>query len=203
MRRYLIEADPSVAFHLLSGVNLQLFVRVHRHQHWANIRLCQNIRTHSSMFHHTSWNVLEHAVWRKLALLHRWGFLWSVSVGSLWKLPHCCSFPARQSPAPRPCPGQSGHSPSPGALFLQHPPPAGWERRSYREVHEGNEAPDTVQQYCRERKKPSNRCSYTLMTSRGRKRPISISSKPWYIHPVMKELTSGARYHKKWHKIHL
>lgn len=68
--------------------------------------------------------------WRKkIASLRRWGFLWSVSGGSLWRLPHCCNFPAGQSPAPRPCPGRLRRSPSPGALFLQHPPPVGRERR--------------------------------------------------------------------------
>lgn len=128
VRWYLIEADPSVAFHLRLGVNLQLFVRVHRHQHWANVRLSQNTRTHSNMFPRQV-ICFGKSEEKKIASLRRWGFLWSVSGGSLWRLPHCCNFPAGQSPAPRPCPGRLRRSPSPGALFLQHPPPVGRERR--------------------------------------------------------------------------
>lgn len=117
-----------------------------RSQYTSEPKILEHIQvcftTPTEMF----WNI-----WRKLASLHRWGFLWSACGGSLWRLPRCCSFPARQSPAPPPCPGQSGHSPSPGALFPQYPPPAG--RQSGRNITERhkNEAPSTVQQLCREK----------------------------------------------------
>lgn len=76
--------------------------------------------------------------WKKVASLHRWGFLWSVSGGSLWRRPHYWGSPAGQSPAPRPCPGLSGHSPSPDVLFLQNLPP------------EQNKTGSTVELHCRE-----------------------------------------------------
>lgn len=60
--RYLIEADSSVALHLLFGVNLQLFVRVHWHQHWANVRLSQSrkrIQISAHQLHLFCKNILE------------------------------------------------------------------------------------------------------------------------------------------------
>lgn len=39
MRRDFIEADTPVPLHVLLGVDLQLFVGIHRHQHGANVGL--------------------------------------------------------------------------------------------------------------------------------------------------------------------
>lgn len=127
MRWYFVEADPSVAFHLLLGVNLQLFVRVHWHQHWSDVSLNQNIqenRQHTSNTSHPTNNkVLIQKRKLVIELLRRWGFPRSASVDSLWRLLHYWNFPARQSPALRPCPGLLRRSPSLGALFPPHPPP--------------------------------------------------------------------------------
>lgn len=156
------------------------------------------------MPHHTNCNCFVTISWRKLASLHRWGFLWSVSGGSLWRLPHCWGLPARQSPALRPCPGPSGRSPSPGALFLQYPPPAGRNRRrNVTERYRNETAAQWSSTAGRRFLFLLVTFSYTVVTHcwpPGGAQSHPTSSEVWYIHP--EELTSGAQYYNNCHIIY-
>lgn len=83
-------------------------------------------RTYLQRYKHVCEN---HTSSRAMLFLHRWDSLRSAAAGFLWKLLHCCNFPAGQSPALRPCRGPSARSPSPGAPSLLCPPPAAWGTR--------------------------------------------------------------------------